>query len=94
MLQIMGRLIYDIFVCQEEVDQQQQQGTTLNLGIDDGNLYNSNYGEQNNPYAFNNGMNNEFEQEGNPYNTYNRERLSFTFGSSKTMIMKIPTIKG
>ena len=36
MLQIMGRLIYDIFVCQEEeVDQQQQQqGTTLNLGID------------------------------------------------------------
>lgn len=91
MLQIMGRLIYDIFVCQEE--EQQQQGTNLNLG-NGGNLYNSKYGEQNNPYAFNNGMNNEFEQEGNPYNTYNRGRLSFTFGSSKTMIMKIPTIKG
>ena len=82
MLQIMGRLIYDIFVCQEE--EQQQQGTNLNLG-NGGNLYNSKYGEQNNPYAFNNGMNNEFEQEGNPYNTYNRGRrssMSFTFGSS------------
>ena len=83
MLQIMGRLIYDIFVREEGGDQ--QQGTTLPpsrfLGMDR-NLYNRN--DEQNPYAFNNGMNNEFEQEEGNLNTHKGKRssMSFTFGSS------------